>query len=270
MYWFLGFVSTFSFGGMAGVMMGIAPIDFQVHNSLFLIAHFHTMVIGGALFGIFAGISYWFPKISGFTLNERLGKYAFWLWITGFLTAFVPLYILGLMGATRRLDHYAASTGWQPLFIVSAIGSLIIGCAVTMQVIQLVVSIRDRKKNQAGNDPWNGRTLEWYAPSPAPVYNFAVVPEVTGRDAFWEMKQKDLPKPVYHDIHMPKNTATGIYIAGFAFLIGFAMVWHIIWLAVLALIGAVVVLIRRAFDENTEYIIPASEVERIEKERRKD
>ena len=270
MYWFLGFISTFSFGGMAGVMMGVPPIDFQLHNSLFLVAHFHTMVIGGALFGIFAGISYWFPKIAGFTLDERLGKRAFWLWIIGFLTAFIPLYILGVMGATRRLDHYSASTGWQPLFIVSAIGSLIIVAAVCTQVWQIIVSIRDKKQHlDTTGDPWNGRTLEWATSSPPPTYNFAIIPEVKSRDAFWEMKQtKKAVKPQFIDIHMPKNTAVGIYIAGFVFLIGFGFVWHLVWLVLIGFIGAVACLIRRAFDEDTEYIIPAEEVEKQERERK--
>lgn len=269
MYWFLGFLCTFSFGGLAGVMMGVAPIDFQVHNSLFLIAHFHTMVIGGALFGIFSGINYWFPKIAGFKLNERLGKYSFWLWIVGFLVAFVPLYILGIMGATRRMDSYPAANGWQPFFMIAFLGGLIIVCAVAMQVLQFVVSVRDRKKNQdTTGDPWNGRTLEWATSSPPPVYNFAVVPEVYSRDAFWEMKQKGLPQPHYEDIHMPKNTGAGVYISAFALILGFAMVWQIIWLALVGLIGAVVCLIFRAFDEDTEYTIPAEEVERIESERK--
>jgi cytochrome o ubiquinol oxidase subunit 1 len=270
MFWFLGFISTFSFGGIAGVMMGVPPIDFQVHNSLFLVAHFHTMVIGGALFGIFAGVTYWFPKVFGFTLNERIGKYAFWSWFIGFVTAFLPLYILGILGATRRLDHYPASTGWQPLFIISLIGSMIIGFAVLLQVVQFIVSIKQRKQNRVGNDPWNARTLEWATNSPPPVYNFAVIPTVTSRDAFWEMKKEGIATPSarndrkYHDIHMPKNTAAGIYISGFVFLLAFALVWHIIWLIFVALIGAIVVFIKRAFEEDTEYTIPAAEVAKIE------
>jgi cytochrome o ubiquinol oxidase subunit 1 len=190
MYWFFGFIGTFTLGGMAGVMMGIPGIDFQVHNSLFLVAHFHTMVIGGALFGIFAGISYWFPKATGIKLNERLGKYAFWCWIVGFFTSFLPLYILGLMGTTRRLEHYDASTGWQPLFIIAGLGFTIIMLAVSFQVLQIIISVRQRKKNMDNTgDPWNGRTLEWLTSSPPPVYNFAVIPQVHSRDAFWEMKK---------------------------------------------------------------------------------
>lgn len=266
MYWFLGFISTFSFGGLAGAMLGVAPIDFQVHNSLFLVAHFHTMVIGGALFGIFAGVTYWFPKITGFKLDERLGKYAFWLWITGFLTAFVPLYILGFMGATRRLDHYAMSSGWQPFFIIAGIGSLIILCALLVQIIQIVVSIKNRKKlADTTGDPWNGRTLEWATASPPPTFNFPIIPHVSGRDAFWQIKQAKNTQKDYEDIHMPKNTAAGIYIAAFAFLASFGFVWQIIWLIILGIIGAVAVLTIRAFDEDTEYVIPALEVAKIER-----
>jgi cytochrome o ubiquinol oxidase subunit 1 len=267
MYWFLGFISTFTLGGVAGVMMGVPPIDFQVHNSLFLVAHFHTMAIGGALFGIFSGFAYWFPKMTGFTLNERLGRYAFWFWIVGFFTAFLPLYILGILGATRRLDHYDASTGWQPLFIIAGIGSLIIMVGVMFQVLQIVVSIIQRKQHaDTTGDPWNARTLEWATASPPPFYNFAIIPEVRDRDAFWEMKKskQTAATPVYEDFHMPKNTPMGMYISGFVFLIGFAFVWHINWLAVAGLIGSIVCLVIRAFDDETEYVLTAAEVEKIE------
>jgi cytochrome o ubiquinol oxidase subunit 1 len=267
-YWFLGFISTFTLGGMAGVMMGIPGIDFQVHNSLFLVAHFHTMVVGGALFGIFAGFTYWFPKFTGFTLDEKIGKYAFWFWLVGFFVAFVPLYILGMMGATRRLDHYT-DPSWQPLFVIAFIGSVIIMIGVALQVLQIIVSIRNREKlRDTTGDPWNGRTLEWATMSPPPFYNFAVIPEVTGRDAFWEMKQvKKSTKPQYKDFHMPKNTPMGIYMSGFIFLIGFAAVWQVIWLIVVGLIGAITCFIIRAFDDDTEYVVTAAEVEKMEKER---
>ena len=267
MLWFLGFLSTFVFGGLVGVLMAIPPADFQIHNSLFLVAHFHTMAIGGALFGIFAGISYWFPKVMGFKLNEKIGKYAFGAWLIGFFVAFIPLYILGLMGATRRLDHYTDPT-WQPLFITAFVGGMIIAFAVFLQIIQIAVSIKNRKKSMdTSGDPWNGRTLEWSVPSPAPFYNFAVIPEVNSRDAFWEMKKKklNLKKPKYEDIHIPKNTTTGMFTALFCLIIGFAMVWHIWWMAGVGLIGAIIVIVIRSLDENTEYILKASEVEKIEK-----
>lgn len=269
MLWFLGFVFTFTIGGMAGVLLGIPGIDFQVHNSLFLVAHFHTMVIGGALFGIFAAITYWWPKVTGFKLNERLGKYAFWFWLVGFAVSFIPLYILGLMGATRRLDHYDPSLGWQGLFMVAGFGFIIICIGAAFQVLQIIISIKDRKKNIAGNDPWNAHTLEWATASPPPSYNFAVIPTVTGTDAFWEMKKVtgdglQVTSKKYEDIVMPKNTAMGIYISGFVFLVGFAMVWHIWWLAAVGVIGSIVCVILRALDEETEYVISAAEVERME------
>jgi cytochrome o ubiquinol oxidase subunit I len=267
MYWFLGFVVTFTIGGVAGVLMAVPGIDYQVHNSLFLVAHFHMMIVGGVVFGYFAAITYWFPKIFGFRLNERLGKYAFWCWFVGFLLAFVPLYILGLMGATRRLDHYSASLGWQPLFIVAGIGAAIIACGVGFQILQFIVSIRQRHQTvDKTGDPWNGRTLEWSTLSPAPFYNFAVIPEVSTRDAFWEMKHSpaEAEKVDYEDIYLPKNSPMGLIIASFAFLFGFAMIWHIYWLVIIGLIGVIVSVIVRTSDEDSEYKLPAAEVERIE------
>ena len=273
MHWFLGFVFTFTIGGMTGVLLGVPGIDFELHNSLFLVAHFHNMVIGGALFGIFAGITYWFPKVTGFKLNERLGRYAFWFWIVGFFVSFMPLYALGLLGASRRLDHYDASLGWQGLFIVAGVGFVILSIGAVLQVVQIIVSIKQRKENMdVTGDPWNGRTLEWATMSPPPIYNFAIIPTVTERDAFWESKLSTLNSqpstPIYQDIEMPKNTAMGIYISGFCFLIGFAMVWHIWWLAIFGLIGSIVCVIIRSFDEETEYVITAAEVAKIEAERK--
>lgn len=267
MLWFMGFITTFTIGGMTGVLMSVPAIDFQVHNSLFLVAHFHNMIIGGVLFGYFAGFMYWFPKIFGFKLNERLGKYAFWCWIVGFLFAFMPLYILGLMGATRRLDHYDASLGWQELFIVSAVGVAIIMAGIGFQILQLVVSFWQRKKNvDTTGDPWDGRTLEWSTVSPAPFYNFAVLPIVSERDPFWTRKKLGLlkVKPKYQDIHMPKNTGMGIVIAGLSTLIGFSLVWHIWWLAGLSLIGLISSIIIRLSVDETEYTIPAKELEKLE------
>lgn len=272
MYWFMGFVALFAFGGMAGVLLASPAADYQLHNTLFLVAHFHTMIVGVGLFGLFSGISYWFPKVTGFRMDEKWGKISFWLWLVGFFASFGPLYILGSMGAPRRLDHYAASTGYQPLFIVAGIGGVILMAGFMAQIVQLIVSIKNRKQNlDTTGDPWNGRTLEWSIPSPAPFYNFAVIPEVTDRDAFWEMKKKGLSgKPVtYADIHMPKNTPLGLYLSGFALLLGFALVWHIIWLAAVGLIGAIACVIIRSFDEHTEFVVPASEVQRIELQSKK-
>lgn len=268
MYWFLGFISTFTFGGMAGMLLAFPAADFQVHNSLFLVAHFHTMIVGGALFGIFAAITYWFPKFIGFKLDERLGKYAFMLWLTGFFLAFVPLYILGFMGATRRLDHYT-NAAWQPLFIVSAIGFCVLLAGALMQLLQVAVSIWRRKTlRDTTGDPWNARTLEWSVPSPVPFYNFTTIPEVHSRDAFWEMKQAEHTAPKqYEDIELPNNTAFGIYIAAGAFIIGFAMVWHMFLVAALTLIATLACVIIRTFDEETEHILPAHKVRKLEEAR---
>lgn len=267
MLWFIGFVITFTIGGMTGVLMSVPAIDFQVHNSLFLVAHFHNMIIGGVLFGFFAGITYWFPKVFGFRLNERLGKYAFWSWITGFILAFVPLYILGLMGATRRLDHYDASLGWQELFIVSGIGVLAILMGIGFQVLQVAVSVWQRKQNRdVTGDAWgDGRTLEWSISSPPPAYNFAIIPKITSRDAFWENKQHPVTRsPQYEAIHLPKNSPLAVFIAAAAFLTSFALIWHIWWLAAVGAIAVVTFIIIRASDEDTEYTLSAKEVTAIE------
>lgn len=266
MCWFMGFVCTFMLGGMAGMLMASPPADFQVHNSLFLVAHFHTMIVGVALFGIFGGTTYWFPKIFGFKLDERLGKRAFWFWLIGFFVAFIPLYLLGFMGATRRLDHYPASTGWQPLYITAAVGFGIIMCGIITQVQQVIVSIKKRKKHRdTTGDPWNGRTLEWSTSSPPPFYNFAVIPTVTGREEFWQRKQRgDRSKEKYQDILIFKNTGMGIYISAFAFLFGFAIVWQIIWLSLLGLIGVIICIILRSLDDDIEYVLTVAEIKKIE------
>lgn len=272
MLWFLGFVFIFTTGGMTGILLSVAPVDFQVHNSLFLIAHFHSMVIGGVLFGFLAGIIYWFPKFMGFKLHEGLGKYAFWCWFIGFLLAFMPLYVLGLMGASRRLDHYEASTGWQPLFIVAAIGVALIICGIGFQILQILVSVKQRKENRdLTGDPWNGRTLEWSTSSPPPFYNFAFLPEVHERDSFWTMKHtKTVEKPYYNDIHMPKNTPIGLFIGGFSFILGFALIWHIIWLGLIGLVGVIVSIVIRMSDDDTDYYVLATEIEEIEATRCKN
>lgn len=274
MLWFFSFVLQFTVGGMTGILLSAPPVDYEVHNSLFLIAHFHGMVIGGLLFGFFSGFTYWFPKVTGFMLNEKLGTYAFWCWFVGFLLAFMPLYMLGFMGATRRLDHYEASLRWHPFFITVAIGAFIILCGVGFQILQIIVSIKDRKKNRdISGDPWNGRTLEWSIPSPPPVYNFAVVPKVEERDPFWATKQGRAiqpDKPHYEDIDIPKDTPLGFYIGAIALAFGFAMTWHIVWLALLSFLGIVTFLIIRLSGENGHVIISAEEVKKIEEQFLKD
>jgi cytochrome o ubiquinol oxidase subunit 1 len=267
MLWFMGFVVTFTIGGAAGVLLAVPPADFQLHNSLFLVAHFHTMIIGGVVFGYFAGITYWFPKIFGFRLHEGLGKIAFWCWLIGFCLAFIPLYALGLMGATRRLDHYDASLGWQGLFIVAGVGVLVIALGIGAQLLQIVVSILKRHDNRdLTGDPWNGRTLEWSVPSPAPVYNFATTPPVTTRDAFWNAKRGKAPlaQEDIRPIRLPKNSAGGLLVGGLAFLAGFGLIWHIFWLTFLAVLGLISVLLWRSNQEETEYTIPVRTIEKIE------
>jgi len=268
MLWFLAFIFSFSIGGIAGVLMSLPAADFQVHNSLFLIAHFHAMVLGGVVFGFFSGYSYWFPKFTGFMLNEKLGRYAFWFWFIGYLIAFMPLYILGLMGATRRLDHYDLSTGWQPFFVLAAVGVFFIIIGIALQNLQLLVSILQRKEHRdVTGDPWNGRTLEWSIPSPPPVYNFAVIPSGDQRDAFWAAKQEPVSMrhpPIYEDIYMPKNTPMGLFIGGFSFLCGFGLIWYMWWLAVVGVTGVVVCWIMQTSKREPEYLISAAEVAEIE------
>jgi cytochrome o ubiquinol oxidase subunit I len=265
MYWFLGFVVTFTLGGVAGILMAIPAADFQTHNSLFLVAHFHTVIIGGVLFGFFAGYTYWFPKFVGFKLDEKLGKIAFWCWLPGFLIAFMPLYLLGFMGATRRLNRYDIFQ-WQPLFIVAMLGALLIFLGVGFQILQVYVSIKNREKHRDDTgDPWNGRTLEWATTSPPPFYNFAVLPEVSGKDGFWLMKKgHEMPKGEIHEIHMPKNTPHGVLIGILSFLFGFAMVWYMWWLGIVTAIGMLTCLIIRVREKETEYHLTKDEIEKWE------
>ena len=267
MLWFMGFVVMFTIGGVAGVLLAVPPADFQLHNSLFLVAHFHSMIISGVLFGYFAGLNYWFPKMFGFKLNDTLGKLAFWNWLIGFILAFVPLYILGLMGATRRMDHYDASMGWQPLFIVAGVGVVFVIIGVGLQVLQLGVSIWKRKEyRDITGDPWDGRTLEWATTSPPPEYNFAIIPDGSERDVLWEQKQRKeiFTSNKYTDITVPKNTPYGLFIAGAALAFGFAMVWHILWLGAVAVFAAILLIIIRTTDDNTTRVISAKDVKAME------
>jgi cytochrome o ubiquinol oxidase subunit 1 len=257
MIWFVGFILLFSIGGVAGVLLAVPPADFQLHNSLFLVAHFHSMIVSGVLFGYFAGIVYWFPKFSGVKLNERLGKIAAYFWILGFIVAFVPLYALGIMGATRRMDHYSPSMGWQPLFIVAGVGVLIIGLGLLSLVTQVLYSIYKHIENRdRTGDPYDGRTLEWSIPSPAPSYNFSILPIVKKTDDFWEAKQEKRSRDLaYKDISIPKNSYIGLIVSAGAFALGFGAVWHILWLSIIGLLVIVVSVIVRTLDEDIEYTI---------------
>ncbi len=266
MLWFLAFIFTFTLGGMTGVMMSIPGIDFQVHNSLFLVAHFHNVIIGGVVFGLFAGLTYWFPKFFGFRLDEKWGIRAFWCWFLGFLLAFMPLYLLGFMGIRRRLNYFQ-DPSLQPLFLIAALGAAVILLGVFFQVIQVIVSIKHRKKlKDTTGDPWGGRTLEWMTKSPPPFYNFAKTPTVHGKDPFWAMKQSGRApeKGPYEEIHMPKNTAGGFYIGVLSFLVGFGMVWHMFWLAGISAIGIIACLIYRLYEKETSYFVPVKTINKLE------
>jgi cytochrome o ubiquinol oxidase subunit I len=254
MLWSIGFMVTFVIGGLTGVLLAVPPADFVLHNSLFLVAHFHNVIIGGVIFGAFAGYNYWFPKAFGFTLEPRLGAVSFWCWLIGFYLAFMPLYIVGLLGMTRRMQHYA-NLSWQPYLIVAEVGAVIILCGIVATIAQLVISIRTREQRRdRTGDPWNGRTLEWSTASPPPAYNFAVLPQVDSRDAFWAMKQRGprVPAAHYESIEVPRNSANGFVTAFFAVITGFALIWHISWLAILGLLCAVLTLIGFGWIERGE------------------
>ncbi|MBV6807423.1 cytochrome o ubiquinol oxidase subunit I [Xanthomonas euvesicatoria] len=268
--WTIGFIITFTIGGMTGVMLAIPAVDFVLHNSLFLIAHFHNVIIGGVVFGYLAGLTYWFPKAFGFKLNEKIGKASFWCWIIGFFVAFMPLYVLGFMGMTRRMNTYN-HPDWAPWLYVAAVGAAIIGMGIFLNLVQIGYSVWKRKEHMDyTGDPWDGRTLEWATSSPPPFYNFAVLPHIDDRDQFWADKQngKGWVRPSkYEAIHMPRNTGAGVYIGAFSVLLGFGLIWHIWWLAIIGLVGMIGSFIARTFDDDIDYWVPADEVERIENAR---
>jgi cytochrome o ubiquinol oxidase subunit 1 len=274
MLWAIGFMVTFVIGGMTGVLQAIPPADFVVHNSLFLVAHFHNVIIGAVLFGAFAGYTYWFPKAFGFALDERLGKAAFWCWLVGFYLAFMPLYVVGLEGMTRRLHHYDQPQ-WHPWLLVAMVGAVVILCGIILQATQLVVSIRSRHARiEPTGDPWDGRTLEWATASPPPLFNFALMPNVRGEEPYWGMKSRARelmqlsPEPQYEAIEVPRNSPTGFVTAFFATLVGFALIWHIWWMVVLGLIGAYATFVVFAWRDVSETVIQSDEVARIDRANR--
>jgi len=268
--WTIGFMCTFAVGGMTGVLLAVPGADFVLHNSLFLIAHFHNVIIGGVVFGCLAAMTFWFPKVFGFTLNEFWGKVAFWCWLVGFYLAFMPLYALGLQGMTRRMNHYN-NPDWQPYLIVALVGAVIIGCGILAILWQLFVSVRDRNQNRdLTGDPWDGRSLEWATSSPAPFYNFAHVPQITSLEQHWDDKESgrawQQPKQ-YEDIHMPRNTSAGFLVSVFGLVLCFGFVWHIWWMVGAGLIAMIGTFIARAYDRDVDYYVPAAEVEKIERAR---
>ncbi|NNC24042.1 cytochrome o ubiquinol oxidase subunit I [Salinisphaera sp. USBA-960] len=270
MLWTLGFILLFTIGGMTGVMLAIPGIDYKAHNSEFLVAHFHNVLIPGTIFGMFAGYTYWFPKAFGFRLDEKWGRHAFWGWSIGFTVAFMPLYVLGAMGMPRRMASYS-NPEWTPLLWVAALGAVIVMYGIVCQIIQLISSIRNRHRlADLTGDPWGGRTLEWAMSSPPAEYNFPVIPRVHGIDAFMDMKENGTAyqRPAeYGDIHMPQNTAAGLILGIAAFVFGFGLIWYIWWLAILAGLVMMGAVIWRSCTDDVEFTIPADEVKHIEDER---
>jgi len=274
MLWSLGFMTTFITGGLTGVLLAVPPADFLLHNSMFLVAHFHHVIVGGVIFGVFAGITYWWPKAFGFRLHEGWGKAGFWCALAGFYVTFVPLYITGVLGMTRRLQHYDVAE-WRPWIMVAALGVVILIVGAACQVMQIVVSVKHRNElRDTTGDPWDGRSLEWATPSPPPVFNFAVLPQVQGAEAYWDVKQRAREalrlgqEPHYEAIEMPRNSATGFVCAFFATIIGFALIWYIWWLAIVGLVGAYATFVIFAWRDVPEYEIPPDEVARIDRANR--
>ena len=266
MMWTVAFMLTFVVGGMTGVLLAVPPADFVLHNSLFLIAHFHNVIIGGVLFGLFAGIAYWWPKAFGFKLDPFWGKVSFWCWVVGFWLAFMPLYVLGLMGVTRRMRVFD-DPSLQIWFVIAAVGAVLIAAGIAAFLIQIFVSIRRREAlTDPTGDPWDGRTLEWSTSSPPPAYNFAFTPVVRDNDAWWDMKKAGYKRPLsgYKPIHMPSNTGTGVVLAAFSVALGFGLIWYMWWLAALSFVCLIATAIGHTFNYHRDFHIPATEVEQTE------
>jgi cytochrome o ubiquinol oxidase subunit 1 len=266
MMWVVAFMITFVVGGMTGVMLAIPPADFVLHNSLFLVAHFHNVIIGGVVFGLFAGMVYWFPKAFGFKLDPWWGKVGFWGWVIGYWVAWTPIYIVGLMGTTRRVRHFD-DPSLQIWFVIAAIGAVIIAIGIAGFVMSIVMGfLNSEKLRDTTGDPWEGRTLEWSTTSPPPAYNFAFTPRVHDLDAWYDMKARGYRKPTggYQPIHMPRNTGAGVVLSALATVLGFAMIWYIWWLAAVAFVGLAAVAIGHTFNYSRDYYIPVDEVEKAE------
>lgn len=271
MMWTVAFMLTFVIGGMTGVMLAVPPADFVLHNSLFLIAHFHNVIIGGVLFGLFAAINYWWPKAFGFKLEKKWGLVSFWCWVVGFWMAFMPLYVLGFMGVTRRMRVFD-DPAYQIWFIIAGVGVAIIGVGVLAMLIQFAVSIinRDKLRDETG-DPWNGRTLEWATSSPPPDYNFAKTPIIHDGDAWWDMKARGYQRPTegFKAIHMPSNTGAGVILSVLSMIVGFGLIWYIWWMAAAGFAALIAYAIFHTFNYKRDYYIPAETVQATEDARTK-
>ncbi|RYD67868.1 MAG: cytochrome o ubiquinol oxidase subunit I [Sphingomonadales bacterium] len=262
MMWVIAFMITFVVGGMTGVLLAVPPADFVLHNSLFLVAHFHNVIIGGVVFGLFAGMIYWFPKAFGFKLDEWWGRVGFWGWVIGYWVAWTPIYVVGLMGTTRRVRHFD-DPSLQIWFVIAMIGAVIILIGILGFVMSIVMGVVRRKQLvDTTGDPWDGRTLEWSTSSPPPAYNFAFIPRIHDLDAWYDMKDRGAERPVggFRAIHMPRNTGAGVILSGLALVLGFAMVWYIWWLAAVSAVALFVYAIAHTFNYNRDYHIPADEV----------
>ncbi len=274
MIWSVAFMITFTVGGLTGVLLAVPPADFMLHNSMFLVAHFHNVIVGGTVFGALAGMTYWFPKAFGFRLHEGWGRWSAYFTIAGFYVVFMPLYVVGLEGMTRRLQHYDVAA-WRPWMMVSVFGVVLALVGIVLEIVTIYVSIRDREslRDEVG-DPWDGRTLEWSTASPPPEYNFAVLPHVDHEEYYWRIKQaaarsETLPEePHYVDIEMPRNSATGFVAAFFATVMGFALIWHIWWMVGVAFVGAYATFVAFAWRDHEEHVIPAETVARNDHARR--
>jgi cytochrome o ubiquinol oxidase subunit 1 len=269
MLWTMGFMVTFVIGGMTGVLLAVPPADFVLHNSLFLIAHFHNVIIGGVVFGLMAGVTYWFPKAFGYKLDPFWGKMSFWFWLIGFYFAFMPLYVLGLMGVTRRVSQFE-DPSLQIWFIIAAFGAFLIALGIASFLIQLFVSYRKRDQlRDVSGDPWDARTLEWSTSSPPPEYNFAFTPVVHDHDSWYDMKARGYARPLegFKPIHMPKNTGTGVILGAISVIFAFAMIWYIWWLVAVSFIAMIAISIGHTFNYNRDFYIPAEEVTETEGKR---
>ncbi|WP_025114589.1 cytochrome aa3 quinol oxidase subunit I [Lysinibacillus fusiformis] len=271
MLYALGFIPIFTIGGVTGVMLAMASADYQYHNTMFLVAHFHYVLIPGTVFGVLAGYHYWWPKMFGFRLNEKLGKTAFWFIAISFNVTFFPLFILGLDGYARRMYTYSESTGYGPLNMLSFVGALGLAVGFALIVYNIYYSWKHMPRNEKA-DVWEGRTLEWATHSPVPEYNFAVVPTVTRLDEFWFAKKegRDITAGKIEKIHMPNNTGTPFWMSGFFFLAAFFAVFNLWVPAIISMLGVFGFMIHRSFEKDHGRYISVEEVMATEKSLRGD
>lgn len=267
MLWTLAFIPTFTIGGVTGVMLAMGAADYQYHNTHFLVAHFHYVLIPGVVFAVFAALYYWWPKMFGHMLNEKIGKWHFWLFNIGFNLTFMPMFLLGLDGMTRRMYTYSESTGWGPLNLLSASGSIILAAGFVAFCYNIYWSFRYASRD-VPSDPWDARTLEWYTATPVQHYNFAKLPEIKTLDAFWHMKKNGQTKLVetrLEKIHMPSNSGLPFVMSTVFGIAGFLLVfeWHLA--AAVATIGIIICLILRSFDYDDGYYVSVDEVKKTER-----